>query len=80
MLNKFDPRKPSDRELTSERVSILLNNIKEKLPSACVLMSVEYRTDKGKLPLAITECATNFMGDKEMEGKPVEITGPLFLE
>lgn len=77
---KFDPRKPDDRELTSERVPLLLNTIKEKLPTACSLLSIEYGTERGILPLGMHEEALEFMADKNIENVPVEEVVPLFLE
>lgn len=77
---KFDPRKPGDRELTSERVSLLLNTMKEKLPSACALLSVEYGTERGALPKGMHEQAVGFMADKDIEEVHVEEVVPVFLE
>lgn len=77
---QYDPRKPGDRKITSERVSLLLNNIKLNLPSACVLLSVEHGTEKGTLPKSICDQATEFMADKDIEATSVEEIVPIFLE
>ena len=42
-------------KLTSERVSSLLNIIKEALPSACVLLSIEHETDKGQCEMTASQ-------------------------
>ena len=75
----FDPRKPQDRILTNERVSSLLNGIKESLPSACILYSIERDKDDG-LSQPLAEKALNFMSSDNVQGKPIEQTVPLFLE
>jgi len=77
---QYDPRKPGDRQITSERVSLLLNTVKTNLPSACVLLSIEYGTDKGTLPKSMDEQATDFMADKDINATSVEEVAPIFLE
>ena len=52
LRKEFDPRKPDDRTITNERVSLLLNSIILAVPSACVLLSIENGSD-GSLPLPI---------------------------
>ena len=76
----FDPRKPQDRLITNERVSDLLNEIKESVPSACVLFSIEHGRDDG-LPPPLTSKALEFMSaHPDLRTKPLEETAPAFLE
>ena len=79
MRKQFDPRKPEDKVITNEQVSSLLNNIKDVLPSACVLYSVEHAKDDG-LPLPLTKKASDFMSSADVEGKPLEEVAPLFIQ
>jgi len=79
LKHQFDPRKPQDRPLTNERVSALVTSIMENIPSACVLYSIEHTKDDG-LPEPLPRKALTFMASKEMKGKPLEQTAPLFLK
>lgn len=79
LKNQFDPRKPQDRPLTNERVSALVTSVMENIPSACVLYSIEHTKDDG-LPEPLPQKALTFMASKEMKGKPLEQTAPLFLK
>jgi hypothetical protein len=74
----FDPRKPQDRRLTNERVSEFLNSIKEHVPSACVLYSIEHAKYDG-LPPPLLQAAVEFISSEEIKGKPVEEAVPLFI-
>lgn len=51
----------------------------ENIPSACVLYSIEHTKDDG-LPEPLPRKALTFMASKEMKGKPLEQTAPLFLK
>lgn len=75
----FDPRKPNDRVLTDERVSDLLNTIKECEPSCCVLNSIEHARDDG-LPQPLKEKAAAFTSLNDMKTKSCEEVVPSFLE
>ena len=59
MQKEFDPRKCQDRQLTNERVSSLLNSVKQMVPSACVLLSIEHGIDD-TLPPSLIEMAASF--------------------
>ena len=71
MQKRFDPRKPEDRQLTDGRVSTLLNSVKQMVPSACVLLSIEHGIDD-TLPLNMIEKAAEFMANKNVNENPVE--------
>ena len=60
LKKEFDPRKPDDRTITNDRVSLLLNNIILAIPSACVLLSIEHGSDDS-LPLPLTKKAIQFV-------------------
>ncbi|KAL9987025.1 hypothetical protein ACROYT_G001259 [Oculina patagonica] len=47
LKNQFDPRKPQDKQLTNERVSVLVTSIMQSIPSGCVLYSIEHTKDDG---------------------------------
>ena len=66
MQKRFDPRKPEDRQLTDERVSTFLNSVKQMVPSACVLLSIEHGIDD-TLPLNMIEKAAEFMANKNVK-------------
>ena len=78
MQKRFDPRKPEDRQLTDERVSTLLNSVKQMAPSACVLLSIEHGIDD-TLPLNMIEKAAEFMANKNVKENPVEEVTTLFI-
>ena len=78
MQKRFDPRKPEDRQLTDERVSTLLNSVKQMVPSACVLFSIEHGIDD-TLPLNMIEKAAEFMANKNVKENPVEEVTTLFI-
>ena len=65
--------------MSNERVSLLLNSIKEVLSSACVLYSIEHGRDNG-LPAPLTEKAVEFMATDVMKSKPLEEAAPLFIQ
>ena len=77
MQKEFDPRKHEDRQLTDERVSSLLKSVKDLVPSACVLFSVEYGIDDN-LPPNIIEKAAEFMSN-DFKDIPVEQATTHFL-
>ena len=43
--NQFNPRRPQDRQLTNERVSSLINDIIQNIPSTCALYSIGHTKD-----------------------------------
>ncbi len=78
MQKEFDPRKPEDGKVTNERVSFLLNSVKEMVPSACVLFSVEHGIDD-TLPPSLIEQAAEFQSNKDVKDIPLEEATTLFL-
>ena len=78
MQKEFDPRKPEDRKVTNEQVSFLLNSVKEMVPSACVLFSVEHGMDN-TLPPNLIEKAAEFQSNKDPKDIPLKEATTLFL-
>jgi hypothetical protein len=79
LRKEFDPRKPEDRNITDERVSLLLNSIVDTVPSACVLLSVDYGGGSG-LPLPLTKKALEFMSGDDTKNMSLEEAVPLFIQ
>ncbi|XP_028394516.1 uncharacterized protein LOC114518716 [Dendronephthya gigantea] len=75
----FDPRRVHHRNIANEDVSSLISSIKEVLPSACVLFSIEYGVDD-ELPLPLIKKAVRFMSRVDMKDKALEQVAPLFIE
>ena len=79
LRKEFDPRKPEDRNITDEKVSLLLNSIVDTVPSACVLLSVDYGGGSG-LPLPLTKKALEFMSGDDTKNMSLEEAVPLFIQ
>ena len=59
-------------------MSEFFNSIKECVPSACVLYSIEHAKDNG-LPPPLLEKAIDLMSSEEIKNKSVEEAVPLFI-
>ncbi|XP_046864652.1 uncharacterized protein LOC124459175 [Xenia sp. Carnegie-2017] len=66
MQKEFDPRKHEDRQLTDERVSSLLKSVKDLVPSACVLFSVEYVYVKYFKDIPVEQATTHFLIESQI--------------
>ena len=79
LRKEFDPRKPDDRTMTNDRVSLLMNNIVLAIPTAWVWLSIEHGSND-ILPLPLTKKAVEFMSADDRTNKPLEEVVPLFIQ
>ena len=75
----FDPRHPTHRQLTDDRVSELYRGIKRCLPNASVLYSVDESMSPA-IPLSLGEAASSFMSQPGYSERPENELAAPFLE